>query len=45
VTGWVLQTNNNLVTGTWGNYLGPVSNNSVTNSLPMGNLFLRLTHP
>ena len=25
VTGWTLQTNNNLSTGTWGNYLGPSS--------------------
>jgi hypothetical protein len=45
ITGWTLQTNNNLATGTWGNYLGPVSNNSVTNSLSTGNLFFRLTHP
>ena len=43
-TGWTLQTNNNLATGTWGNYLGPVGNNSITNSVPAGNLFFRLTH-
>jgi hypothetical protein len=43
--GWTLQTNNNLATGTWGNYSDPVSNNSVTNSLSTGNLFFRLTHP
>ena len=43
--GWTLQTNNNLATGTWGSYSGPVSNNSITNSLPAGNLFFRLTHP
>ncbi len=44
-TGWTLQTNNNLATGSWGNYLGAVVNNSVTNSPPTGNLFFRLTHP
>ena len=42
VTGWTLQTNNNLATGTWGNYAGTVVNNSVTNSPPTGNLFFRL---
>ena len=42
VTGWTLQTNNNLATGTWGNYAGPIVNNSVTNSPPKGNLFFRL---
>ena len=44
-TGWTLQTNNNLSIGTWGNYTGPVVNNSVTNSPPKGNLFFRLTQP
>jgi hypothetical protein len=43
VSGWTLQTNNNLSIGTWGNYLGTVVNNSVTNSSPRGNLFFRLT--
>lgn len=42
VTGFTLQTNNNLATGTWGNYLGAVVNNSVTNAPPVGNLFFRL---
>jgi streptogramin lyase len=42
VTGWTLQTNNNLATGTWGNYLGAIVNNSVTNMPPTGNLFFRL---
>jgi hypothetical protein len=42
VTGWTLQTNNNLATGTWGNYVGNVVNNSVTNAPPTGNLFFRL---
>ncbi|HAO80151.1 MAG TPA: hypothetical protein DCQ92_14505 [Verrucomicrobia subdivision 3 bacterium] len=42
VTGWTLQTNNNLATGTWGNYLGAVSNNRLTNSPSQGNLFFRL---
>lgn len=41
-TGWTLQTNNNLATGTWGNYSGTVTNNTVTNSPPTGNLFFRL---
>jgi hypothetical protein len=45
VTGWTLQTNNNLATGTWGNYAGSVINNAVTNSPPTGKLFFRLTHP
>jgi len=43
VTGWTLQTNNNLSTGNWGNYPGQVVNNSITNSPPKGNLFFRLT--
>jgi uncharacterized membrane protein len=43
--GWTLQTNNNLTTGTWGNYTGAIVNNSVTNSPPTGNLFFRLSHP
>ena len=42
VTGWTLQTNNNLATGTWGNYAGSVVNNSATNSPTAGNLFFRL---
>jgi hypothetical protein len=42
VTGWTLQTNVNLATPTWGNYLGPIVNNSVTNSPLRGNLFFRL---
>ena len=42
VTGWTLQTNVNLATPTWGNYLGPVVNNSVTNVPPPMNLFFRL---
>ena len=42
VTGWTLQTNSNLSTGTWGNYLGLVVNNSATNSPPTGNVFFRL---
>jgi len=44
-TGWTLQTNANLSTPTWGNYLGTVVNNSATNSPPRGNLFFRLSHP
>ena len=45
VTGWTLQTNANLATPTWGNYLGAVINNRVTNAPPRGNLFFRLTDP
>jgi hypothetical protein len=44
VTGWTLQTNDDLGTTNWVNY-GGVINNSVTNSPPTGNLFFRLTHP
>ena len=44
-TGWTLQTNNNLSTGTWGNYSGAVVNTSVTNSPPTGNVFFRLKQP
>ena len=43
-TGWTLQTNNNLSTGTWDNYLGTVVSNSVTNSPPTGTVFFRLKH-
>lgn len=42
VTGWVLQTNVNLATPTWGNYVGPVVDNGITNAPPRGNLFFRL---
>src|ERR1017187_6341404 len=42
VTGWTLQTNVNLAMPTWGNYLGAIVNNSVTNAPPKGNLFFRL---
>ena len=42
VTGWTLQTNVNLATTNWGNYLGTVVNNRITNSPPKGNLFFRL---
>ena len=41
-SGWTVQTNNNLATGTWGNYTGPIINNTVTNSATKGNLFFRL---
>ena len=40
--GWTLQTNANLATPTWGNYLGTVVNNRATNSPPKGNVFFRL---
>jgi hypothetical protein len=45
ITDYTLQTNNNLTTGTWGNYSGNVINNSVTNAPPKGNLFFRLINP
>jgi len=41
-TGWTLQTNTTLAAGTWGNYLGAISNSSVTNSPPTGTVFFRL---
>jgi hypothetical protein len=45
-TGFVLQTNSNLATGTWVNYGGIVGDNgaikSETNAPPVGNLFFRL---
>jgi uncharacterized protein (DUF2141 family) len=43
--GWTLQTNNNLSTGNWSNYLSTIVNNGVTNSPPKENLFFRLSHP
>ncbi len=43
VTGWTLQTNNNVAaTTTWSNYTGVVVNNRVTNSPPTGRVFFRL---
>ena len=44
-TGFTLQTNNNLTTGTWGNYSGIIVNNTVTNAPPKGNLYFRLIGP
>ena len=41
-TSWTLQTNNNPATGTWGDYVGVVSDNHVTNSVSAANLFYRL---
>ena len=45
VSGGTLQTNNNLATGTWGNYTGPITSNTVTNSPTQGELFFRLRYP
>ncbi len=46
VTGWTLQTNVNLATpATWGDYLGPIVNNTATNTPPPNNLFFRLKGP
>jgi len=42
VSGWTLQTNANLATSTWNDYLGSIVNNSVTNSTATGKLFYRL---
>ena len=39
---WILQTNVNLATPTWGNYQGLIINNSVTNIPPPNDLFFRL---
>ena len=41
-SGYTLQTNANLTLGAWGNYLGPVVNNSATNAPPKGTVFFRL---
>jgi hypothetical protein len=45
VTGWTLQTNNDLATGAWGNYSVTVNTNSATNAPLTGNLFFRLYQP
>jgi uncharacterized repeat protein (TIGR01451 family) len=48
VTGWTLQTNNNLATGAWGSLItntGIYTDYIATNSLLTGNLFFRLYHP
>jgi len=47
VTGWTLQTNNNLSTGIWGSLITNtgISDYIATNSLLTGNLFFRLYHP
>ena len=42
---WSLQTNGDLVAGTWSNYTGTVVNNTVTNPASTGNLFFRLSYP
>jgi uncharacterized repeat protein (TIGR03803 family) len=45
VSGWTLQTNHDLTTGSWNNYGGPVIGNTVTNSPTKGKLFFRLWSP
>jgi streptogramin lyase len=45
VSGWKLQTNNNLATTNWGDYLGVIVNNTTTDAPSKGNLFFRLTQP
>lgn len=42
VSGWTLQTNGSLAAGTWGNYSGPVVNNTVTSSPTRSPLYFRL---
>jgi uncharacterized repeat protein (TIGR03803 family) len=42
VSGWTLQTNNQLAAGAWSNYSGPIISNTMTNSPTKGNLFFRL---
>jgi hypothetical protein len=44
-SGWTLQTNSNVATTNWSNYVGTVVNNAVTNSPPLGKLFFRLIQP
>ena len=43
LTGWQVQTIHNFGTTHWGDYGGPVVNNSLTNPLSGGALFFRLT--
>jgi hypothetical protein len=47
--GFLLQTNSNLATGTWGNFDGIVGDSGTikkeTNAPPAGTLFFRLKHP
>ncbi len=45
LTGWPLQTNNNLSPGSWGKYVGTVVNNAVTNPPTNGNPCFRLMQP
>jgi len=45
VTGWTLQTNSDLATTNWVNYLGVIVSNATTDASPKGNLFFRLTQP
>jgi uncharacterized repeat protein (TIGR03803 family) len=45
VSGWTLQTNNDLSAGTWSNYIGPIVSNTVTTLPKKGNLFFRLRQP
>jgi len=42
VSGWTLQTNNQLAGGAWNNFSGPIISNTMTNSPTKGNLFFRL---
>jgi hypothetical protein len=44
-TTWTLQTNSNLGSDAWGDYAGPIVNNTMTNQPRAGNLFFRLAHP
>jgi len=41
-TGWTLQTNANLSSGSWGNFLGSIVNHSATNTPSTGTIFFRL---
>jgi len=45
VTGWTLQTNDNLTTGVWGDYSGTIVNNAASITPSSGTLFFRLTTP
>ncbi len=44
LSGWVLQTNTDLATGSWRTYNGTVANNRVTNSTLTRTVFFRLSH-
>ncbi|MFO1498677.1 MAG: hypothetical protein U1G07_09835 [Verrucomicrobiota bacterium] len=44
-SGWTLQSNSRLATGSWSNYEGSILSNSVISPIVQGDLFFRLRHP